>query len=121
MSVNKDYYVIAGYDLTRYKTEAFEDWKWTDEGKKFHCYQRKGQIQLFYDPMGDSHLYFGYILAHGDEYSCPTEVISLKDVCEIRDSVEAKVKELWELGVIDKECRIMWDIKSLPLRSVLNV
>lgn len=105
MSVNKDYYVIAGYDLTKYKTDAFEDWKWTGEGEKFHCYQRKGQIQLFYDPMDDSHLYFGYILAHGDEYECPTGKIDISKIEEIKSDVENKLQELIDQGVISEDCK----------------
>lgn len=100
MSVNRDYYVIAGYDLTGYETDIFEDWKWSDEGEKFHCYQCKDQIQLFYDPMGDSHLYFGYIFACGDEYDCPTGKIEISRVEEVRSDVENKLRELVELGVI---------------------
>ena len=33
MSVNRNYYVIAGYDLTEFKTDKFKDWKWTEEGE----------------------------------------------------------------------------------------
>lgn len=103
MSVNKDYYVIAGYDLTGYETDTFGDWKWTTEGEKFHYYQRKGQIQFFDDPMSGCYLYFGYILAHGDEYSCPTGKIEISKVEEVRNEVENKLQELIELGVISKE------------------
>lgn len=105
MSVNRDYYVIAGYDLTGCETDTFEDWKWSTEGEKFHCYQRKGQVQLFYDPMGDSHLYFGYILAHGDEYECPTGKINVSEIEEVKSEVENKFQELINQGAISEGCK----------------
>ena len=80
MSVVSNYYVIAGYDLTGMETDKFDDWKWTDEGEKMICYQKKGYIQLFDDPMNGSHLYLGYILASGDEYGFKTAKINLNEV-----------------------------------------
>ena len=72
MSVEINYYLIAGYDLTGMKTEKFEDWRWTKEGEGYFDYQDEGRIQLFDDPMYGEHLYFGYILASGDQYELPT-------------------------------------------------
>lgn len=37
MSMNKHYYVIAGYDLTGWETDKYEDWKWSDDGEKYIC------------------------------------------------------------------------------------
>ena len=80
MSVNRNYYVIAGYDLTGMETDKFDDWKWSDEGEDYICYQRKGKIQFFYDPMSGGHLYFGYILACGDMYEYETSKFKVEDV-----------------------------------------
>ena len=33
-----NYYVIAGYDLTKFRMKNYEDWKWTDEGEQNGCY-----------------------------------------------------------------------------------
>ena len=30
MSVSRDFYVIAGYDLTGWDTDKLRDWKWED-------------------------------------------------------------------------------------------
>lgn len=46
MSVDRNYYVIAGYDLTGMETDKFDDWKWSEDGEKYTCYHRKGKIQL---------------------------------------------------------------------------
>lgn len=105
MSVNRDYYVIAGYDLTGYETDIFEDWKWSTEGDKFRCYQREGQIQFFDDPMAGDYLYFGYILAHGDEYECPTGKIDVSTIEEVKSDVENKLQELINQGVISEGCK----------------
>ena len=74
MSMESNYYVIAGYDLTGNETDKFKDWKWSDEGEDYFCKQRKGEIQFFDDLMSGSYLYFGYVLASGNEYSFDTEM-----------------------------------------------
>lgn len=117
MSINKDYYVIAGYDLAGQKTERFEDWKWTEEGEKFTSYQRKGYVQIFDDPMSGEHLYFGYILAHGDQYECPTHKIEIGIIEAVRNEVENQLQELIELGVISENCRAFDSYKILAFEE----
>ena len=67
MSVSRDFYVIAGYDLTGWDTDKLRDWKW-EEGEEYICNHSKGNIQLFDDPMSGSYLYFGYVLARNEMY-----------------------------------------------------
>ncbi len=107
MSVNRNYYVIAGYDLTGMKTDKFDDWKWTDEGENYTCYQGKGKIQVFYDPMSGEHLYFGYILADGDMYGYETSKFKVEDVNGIYGDVKAELVKLIEMGIITKDPRFI--------------
>ena len=99
MSINRNYYVIAGYDLTSFRTEKYESWKWTPEGENMTNNQRKGQIQFFDDPMDGSHLYLGYVLASGDEYEFPTTKISFSEVERLRPYAKNKVEQLFYDGV----------------------
>jgi hypothetical protein len=112
MSICKNYYVISGYDLTGYETDKFDDWKWTNDGEKYHCYQSKGNIQLFYDPMCGDHLYFGYILAAGDQYCFETTKFSTKEIERQMYYVSIKLHELVNLGVISEDVweNIRYDI-----------
>ena len=104
MSIEKNYYVIAGFDLTKHKTEKYEDWKWTDEGENFICYQSKGNIQLFDDPMNGEHLYLGYILANGDEYCFDTTKFDMGIVNEVRYDIGLKLVDLIDLELIKRDC-----------------
>lgn len=101
MSINKKYYVIAGYDLTSLKTEKYKDWKWTDDGSYFTSYQTTGRIQLFDDPMDNMHLYLGYILACGDEYEFDTKKINLNEVARQEPYVREKLRQLIDNHVIN--------------------
>lgn len=103
MSMERNYYVIAGYDLTAYETEKFDDWKWTDEGEKYFLNQTKDNIQLFDDPMSGNYLYLGYILANGDEYDFETTKLDTEAVNNVKESVKNELYKLIELGVIDEE------------------
>ena len=94
MSMNKNYYIIAGCDLTPFRTKNYEDWKWTEEGEELTCNQTKGYIQLFDDPMSGSHLYLGYILASGDEYDFEITKINLNEVERQQPYVFNKLKQL---------------------------
>lgn len=102
MSVDRNYYLIAGYDLTAYKTEAYDDWRWTDDGERYTSYQRKGCLQLFDDPMSGDYLYLGYILAAGDEYDFKTTKVNITDVEAARSDVVAAVRYLKEIGIISE-------------------
>lgn len=100
MSIEKKYYVISGYDLTGLQTDKFSDWRWTIEGEKYTCYQYKGHIQLFDDPMSGNHLYLGYILSSGDEYNFDTSKFSTENVNVMADTVKSELNKLISLGVI---------------------
>lgn len=103
MSIEKNYYVIAGFDLTKYKTDKFDDWKWEDDGEKFISYQRKGNIQLFDDPMSGSHLYLGYILGSGDEYEFHTVKTDTVEIESRYVEVKKMLEYLNHIGVINVE------------------
>lgn len=103
MSINANYYVIAGFDLTNYKTDKYEDWRWTDEGEQYTCYQRKGHIQLFDDPMMSKHLYFGYVLGAGDEFEFKTVKFDIVEIEGLMLNVLEKLRYLKDVGVIDEE------------------
>ena len=100
MSISRDYYVIVGYDLTGFATDKFEDWKWSDEGEKYLCYQRKGQIQLFDDPMSGDYLYLGYVFAKLDMYEAKTTKFNLNDVKMYEPYVYNKLRQLIDDGII---------------------
>ena len=53
--------------------------------------------------MSGSHLYFGYILASGNEYSFDTEIFNVSDIEKCHDKVKAELVKLQELGVITKD------------------
>lgn len=113
MSINKSYYVIAGYDLTNYKTDKYEDWKWTNEGEQFLCYQVKDRIQLFDDHMSGSHLYLGRILAAGDEWDFETTKFGVIDVQESFGDVTWALYRLQHEGVVSK------DANNVPVFQII--
>lgn len=100
MSINRNYYVIAGYDLTKFITSKYDDWKWTEEGEKFTCNQSEGYIQLFDDPMNSSHLYLGYVLGNGDEYEFETTKINLNEVSRQEKYVLNKLRQIIDIGIV---------------------
>ena len=103
MSVEKNYYVIVGYDLTKYVTPKYEDWRWTPEGEEYTNQHTKGNIQIFDDPMYSGYLYLGYILAAGDEYYFETSRMSplMLLFSDIKSAVDEQMHELIELGILD--------------------
>lgn len=106
MSVDKNYYVIGGYDLTDFNTDKYSDWQYTEQREEYTCHQTNGKIQLFDDPMDGSYLYLGYIFASGDEYDFDTVCFSISDVENHRKDVEIELLKLVEVGVIRKEALI---------------
>lgn len=101
MSIDRNYYAIAGYDLTHYKTDKYDDWRWTDEGEGFTCFQRKGQVQLFDDPMSEDYLYLGYIFGGGDQYGFDTIKFNALDVAVVLPKVEDALGRLKDAGVVE--------------------
>lgn len=101
MSTNRNYYVIAGCDLTKFRTKKYKDWKWTDEGERLTCNQVKGTIRLFDDPMSSSHLYLGYVLANGDEYDFETTKINLNEISRQEPYIWHELKQLIDAGVVN--------------------
>lgn len=107
MSVDRNYYVIAGYDLTGMETDKFDDWKWSEDGEKYTCYHRKGKIQLFTDPMNGQYIYFGYILADGDMYEYETSKFKVEDINGVYGDVKAELVKLIEMGMFTKDPRFI--------------
>ena len=103
MSVERNYYLINGYDLANTETDKFDDWKWSDEGEDYMNCKRKGKIQLFDDPMSGRHLYLGYVLAAGDQWQFDTTKIDNDEISRSSDYVYGELVHLQELGVITKD------------------
>lgn len=103
MSVVQSCYVIVGVDLTGFKTNKYNEWKWTKEGENFTCYQSKGKTQLFDDPMNGEFLYLGYIFAAGDQYEFETVKVNLEEIEKQRPYVMEKLKQLVNMGVISED------------------
>ena len=103
MSICRNYYVIAGYDLTGFETDKYDDWQWTDKGEEYHCNHTKGEIQLFNDQMRGEYLYFGYVLAAGDQYDFKTTKFTSTSIERQLPYVAVKLNELVNLGVISKD------------------
>lgn len=102
MSIYKNYYIIAGYDLSAYKTDKYEDWHWTDEGEQYICRQSKGNIQLFDDPMNGDYLYLGYILFNGDQYEFRTEKIDIDLIKLVDTDVFKTLRYLVDIGIVEE-------------------
>ena len=113
MSIETNYYVIVGFDLTKYKTSKFDDWRWEDENEKYFCNQSKGHIQFFDDPMSGNHLYLGYVLANGDQYEFKTAKFNICDFEEelpnVYDEMQDIIEHLKDVGAIDY--KYLFDIK----------
>jgi hypothetical protein len=105
MSIEKKYFVIGGFDLTPYKTDKYEDWKWTDDGEEYLCNQCHGNIKLFDDLMSEEHLYLGYVFASGDQYCFDTVQFVAGELFDmmIRMQVSEKLLHLINEGVVSKD------------------
>jgi hypothetical protein len=113
MSVDKNYYVIAGYDLTSLKTEKYKDWKWTDDGEQFLCNQVSGNVQLFDDPMHNAYLYLGHVLAAGDEWSFNTVKFDIVDINNCFEDVTLALYRLQCEGIVSS------DLRNTPVFQVI--
>ena len=113
MSVERNDYIILGFDLTKYRNKIYtEEWCTDENIDKWECYQSKGKIQLFSDPMCGSHLYFGYILSAQNEYDKP-ETIKIN----LADSNELDINEKYDL-VLDN--LMDSNLFSLPLKNIVD-
>jgi hypothetical protein len=111
--MNKNYYVIAGYDLTGWVTDKYEDWKWSDDGEKYVYNQTENHIQLFDDAMNGEHLYLGFVLVSGDEHYFKTVKFDMEIVNQVQGYVKSELTKLIDLGVISK------DPKFKPIYQVI--
>ena len=53
--------------------------------------------------MNDSYLYFGYVLASGDEYSFNTEMFNISDIEKCHGYIETELVKLQKIGIIKKD------------------
>ncbi|WP_270246323.1 hypothetical protein [Coprococcus sp. AM11-30B] len=100
MSSVQSYYVIAGMDLSAFKTDKYKGWQWSEAWENYTCNQSREKIQLFDDP---TYLYIGYILAAGDEYGFNTTMIKPEEVEEHQQQVIEEIKRLVKIGVISEK------------------
>lgn len=112
MSVERKTYLIFGYDLSDKRDELLrEEFMDNDENEKWYCNHRRGQVQMFDDPMSGEYLYYGYIAASFDEYDDAHEYITAFDTPgTFKDMVDAEVKELpdtWQKAIADAEFSII--------------
>lgn len=98
-----EYYVIAGFDITKYLTKKFNEWKWEQEGAIYLYNKSKGHIQIFYEPMDYSNTYLGFILAKGDQYEYKSEVFNIDFINSKLESVLNVLKDLIEIGIINNK------------------
>lgn len=103
MGMEATHYTIIGYDLTAYKTDKFDNWKWTEDGEKFCNYQLKGNFQFFDDPTSGNYLYFGFILSENNEYGDEKSAYFIEDIHQRIPDVESKLKELIETGILSDD------------------
>lgn len=105
MSINRNIYVIIGCDLTKYKTDSYSDWRWTEAGEELLRKRQIGQICLFDDPMDGNHLYLGYLLVDGDEIDMPTYITSIYSLYDYAlgtaNDIINKIEELEKIGIIN--------------------
>lgn len=105
MSMDKNYYVIAGYDLTQYKTDKFREWIY-EEGEEYICHPTCGRVQLFDDLDRNRYLYLGYIFAAGDEYDFQPQKIDLVEAEMMELKVSNVLEHLQEVGVVTEDIDI---------------
>lgn len=100
MSMNRNDYVIVGYDFTKFKDIFYtEKWAENDENiEKWECNQIEGETQVFSDPCSGNHLYFGYVVAKNDEYDTEIAKISISELQELKTIVDEKLKQVgWNI------------------------
>ena len=104
MSIDTNYYVIAGYNLTKHiNHDKYEDWMWSEEWENYTNYQNKGYIQLFYDPMNNNYLYFGYTLVSGNGWDFESDSFYMQDIEEVKQKIYEELLKLIEIGVIKND------------------
>lgn len=93
MSMERNDYVIIGYDLTEYRHTFYDKWAENEENKeKWEFNQVKGEIQLFSDPSSSGHLFFGYIVSARNEWDEDiVSEISIEDMRRIKPYVDNKM------------------------------
>lgn len=90
MSVNKNTYIVYGYDLSnRYGEIMTEELRWSQQYEEMTCNQRDGEIQLFDDPMYGEHLYVGFIVGEmGDNNGDDCIKIDADNTSAMKDAVD---------------------------------
>jgi len=115
MSVSVGFYTIAGYDLTNYKKDEYENFVYSKRYDELTDFQTKGNIQLFTDPMDGDHLFLGYVLSAIEDDEMYGENITSIDVDEVMnkaEEVDKVLNELIEFGMINDNCHAAFKILS---------
>lgn len=95
-------YIVLGYDLMKYEREIRKYFDRLEEEKKYciiddmYSQQSVGNVQLFDDPAGGSHLIYGLIVCACDEYDGflkPTDLGNLLEVKVKQDEVFKALQE----------------------------
>lgn len=95
MSMERNDYVIVGYDLTGLRESLMtEEWLDNPDNEQYFCKQRKGEIQLFDDPSSSGHLYFGYIINTNDEYEENESRTTIEALQRQKQYVDTKLAQM---------------------------
>ena len=112
MSIEANYYLISGYDLTGMETNKFDDWRYTEDAENYFCYQYKDHIQLFDDPMNRDYLYLGYIHFNCNQYDDhETNKFYLEDL-DRQEDVDFTLEYLKSIGVIEYNTKPIFKVIS---------
>lgn len=122
MSMTREDYIIFGFDLSPYRDQIYtEEWRTDENINKWECYQSKGNIQLFTDPMSGLHLYFGYIILSQNEYDTPETIkINLVDngEKEINEKYDMVLEALIESNLIQQFMRETIENDKVPFEII---
>lgn len=116
MSVSKEVFLIVGCDIKDCLTDRYKDWKWSEEGERYHCFQEEGEIQIIDDGMSGDYTYIGHIIAKiEDDYSNIQKEINVDAYNFYAPYVVNKIQYLANfIGVLDAN-----KIKDLTINMVL--
>lgn len=88
MSYCETNFTILGYDLTSIYDEIMGgDWNTDKNKRKWTCEIVPGNIQLFYDPYYERHLYFGYIISKREFYDEEDTIIPIGELEDLRTDI----------------------------------
>lgn len=115
MSVSKETFLIVGCDIKDRLTDKFEDWYWSEEGEKWHCFATEGNLQIIDDGMCGEYIYLGYIIASiEDDYSSFYKEIDSRHLSDYALEVMHGLQELIDFGVLNRE-----ECEDIGIKTIL--